>query len=834
MARNKIDYGIDLGTTNSAICKMENGEVIIKKSDTQKDIMPSCISINKKCKMRVGDSAYNDLGSDKKRATKNWKVGESNAYVEFKRTMGTDKIYHSSYMDKDFSSEELSAEVLKTLKSFITDENIHSVVITVPAKFDVNQKTATLEAAKLAGFKKCELLQEPIAAAMAYGLSSNQDNGIWMVFDFGGGTFDAALIKVQDGIIQVFDTEGDNYLGGKDLDYAIVDKIIIPYIQDNFDIDEIMDDSDKKCILRDAMKTYAEPVKNQLSFKESEDIMTDVGELGTDDFDEEIEIDMTISREDAYNAMRPFFQKAINICLQILKRNNLSGSDIDKIILVGGPTYSPLVREMLKKQICANVDTSIDPMTAVAKGAALYASTLDAEIDENDIVEGTVRFNIDYQSTSVEEIEYIPICLDNSIEGSYQGEKVIVELVSADKTWSSGKVEIDATGNVIEAQLRPGKANQFSILTYDIFGNSLTCFPDSITIIQGTKVGSAPLPYNISVGVFDLEKKKEYCQIIDGLEKNKPLPASGIISNLKTTSYLEAGNINTKVLIPVYQSESLDNKIQSKHSKHVCDVEIFGSDVNNNIPDGTAVSVKVNVDSNEQMEMEVSFIGYDALIKKSFNTGKKQETDTDVEVEENFEEAEKLIAQLKNEGIDTSELDVMLDDVKEESENSNEGKAILEHQKAVIREIEQRQSESEFDRLTAKLEKAFAELERDQDKYGDYQTGQQVNQLRMLKEEAISKKNLQLVKDVLEMVDRLDFRIALIEYYIAWIYNWNKNFYSRPWTDYSRARSLVDKAMNLVINNPTVDDLKPYIDQLLELLPDSSQQDGAMGRLTRG
>ena len=194
MARNKIDYGIDLGTTNSAICRMEKGEPIVIKTDVQKDIMPSCISVNKKGSIKVGDSAYNDMKQDKRRATKTWHKGASNTYVEFKRTMATDTQYQCSNLNKNFTSEELSAEVLKTLKSFVTDEVFSSVVITVPAKFTVNQKTATIEAAKLAGFKHCELLQEPIAASMAYGLTAEEKNGLWMVFDFGGGTFDAALL----------------------------------------------------------------------------------------------------------------------------------------------------------------------------------------------------------------------------------------------------------------------------------------------------------------------------------------------------------------------------------------------------------------------------------------------------------------------------------------------------------------------------------------------------------------------------------------------------------------------------------------------------------------
>ena len=253
--------GIDLGTTNSAICRMEKGVPVIKKIEVTDDTMPSCVFFNRRGGTVVGESAYDSMKQDKKRATKSWKIEESNAYVEFKRTMGTDKVYHSENMENkglkyDYSSEELSSEVLKALKSFVTDETFRSVVITVPAKFTVNQKTATKQAAKLAGFDHCELLQEPIAASMAYGLSSDQKNGYWMVFDFGGGTFDAALLKVEDGIMQVFDTEGDNYLGGKNLDYAIVDNIIIPYLQKNFVLEDTLTNDEKKDVLRDAMKTF--------------------------------------------------------------------------------------------------------------------------------------------------------------------------------------------------------------------------------------------------------------------------------------------------------------------------------------------------------------------------------------------------------------------------------------------------------------------------------------------------------------------------------------------------------------------------------------------------
>ena len=134
MARTKIDYGIDLGTTNSAISRIENGEIkIIKSLDTQKDTSPSCVAFNKKGSVLVGDSAYRNYRSDSLKALAQNKP--LNAFVEFKRTMGTDKKYHSSNIDKEFSSEELSSEILKRMKEYVNDDKINAIVVTVPAAF---------------------------------------------------------------------------------------------------------------------------------------------------------------------------------------------------------------------------------------------------------------------------------------------------------------------------------------------------------------------------------------------------------------------------------------------------------------------------------------------------------------------------------------------------------------------------------------------------------------------------------------------------------------------------------------------------------------------------
>ncbi len=831
MARLKIDYGIDLGTTNSAICRMEQGEPVIKKTDTLKDTMPSCISVTRRGAIKAGDSAYNDMKSDKRRATKSWRSEASNTYVEFKRTMGTDKVYPSSNLGKDLNSEELSAEVLKALKSFITDENVGSVVITVPAKFTVNQKTATMQAAKLAGFDHCELLQEPIAASMAYGISSEQKDGIWMVFDFGGGTFDAALVKVEDGIMQVFDTEGDNYLGGKNLDEAIVDKLIIPYLQANFSIEGILADKSKNEVLREAMKTYAEEAKNQLSFKDSEDIISNLGDLGEDEDGEEIELDLTLTQSQVFDVMRPYFQKAVDICKKLLEKNNLKGNQLSKLILVGGPTHSPLIRQMLREQITPNVDTSIDPMTAVATGAALYASTIDAEIKEEDIKQDTIRLDVGYESTTVETTEWVSIkLLDESLD------TVMVELVRSDKAWSSGKTEINAMGNVIEAQLLEGKPNSFFVVAYDQRGNQVPCFPNEITIIQGSKVGSAVLPYYFAVAFWNAEKKVAALRPFKGLEKNKPIPAVGVRNDLKTSSQLRPGNASDVIRIPIYQSDnevSEDGKKPAALYEYVTDVVITGEEVNALIPEGSNVEITLKVDRSEMMKMEVFFPSCDLTIERELDTSKKQSIEeAEQYVANELQSAQWKINDLKKEGQDVTALQEQLDLVKDEKKSSNDPKRIMQHLKEVLRQIDEFDEQAEWPRIEKELRSILAETERDQDKYGTTETAEMLKQLKANANQVIASKDQASAKAVIEQLHALDYKLALIEYFVAWILDWDRNFDSIGWRNPTRARQLVNSGMALISNSASASQLQPIIRELISLMPERSRPKGAGGLLS--
>ncbi len=828
MARIKIDYGIDLGTTNSAICRMEKGRPCVIKTDMCKDTMPSCVSFTKRKSIKVGDSAYNDMKSDKRRSSQSGSKKTSNAFVEFKRTMATDTSYYSSYMDKEYSSEELSAEVLKTLKSFVIDENISSIVITVPAKFTVNQKTATLEAAKLAGFDQCELLQEPIAAALAYGVSSDKKNGIWMVFDFGGGTFDVALLSVEDGIMQVFDTEGDNYLGGKNLDYAIVDDLIIPYLEENFSILNTLCDEEKKKVLRDAMKTYAEEVKNQLSFKEKEDILSNLGDLGEDDFGDEIELDLTVTQEELFNIIRPYFQKAVDICNDLIKRNNLTGDKIDKIILVGGPTHSPLIRQMLREQISPNVDTSIDPMTAVATGAALYASTIDAKVNKNDLDLDTVYFDISYESTSVDASEWVSIKLtDDSLYS-----KVLVEFVRFDKAWSSGKIDVDLAGNVIEASLLESKTNLFNILTYDDKGNLLPCFPSEITIIQGAKVGSAPLPYNIGIAIWNENKKCGVFRMATGLEKNKPVPAIGIINNLKTTNNLRPGIKQDILTVPIYQVDDFvgaEGKPVSLY-EYVADVVITGEDLNTDIPADSRVEVILKVDTSEQMYLVVHFLDKNINIEKKLDTSKKQSVaEADEIIKNQLIVAQNEIDMLNNAEVTDHNLQNELDLVKQEAFNSYEKKATLQHLKEVLRKIEDKKDSSEWKRLEDEINHKLSVAFISQLKFGNDDSQEELTELKDKAVQIISKQDIFMGKEILKKIEQLNFKLTISLQIKFWVQRWYKDFNDIEWKDPSRARILINLCIKRLQTEESVE-IIPEIAELIHLLPES-EADNLQGLL---
>lgn len=833
MARTKIDYGIDLGTTNSAISRIEDGEAVIKKTDTLKDTMPSCVYINKKKAVQVGDGAYNALKRDKLSAMKNWNDSDSNSFIEFKRTMGSDKRYFSANMDREFSSEELSAEVLKTLKSFIKDESVKAVVITIPAAFKNNQKEATRQAAKLAGFDHIELLQEPVAAAMAYGLNSKSKNGFWLVFDFGGGTFDAALLKVEEGIMKVIDTEGDNYLGGKNLDMAIVDEIILPYIEANYAIDSILGDDTQKQILRNAMKFYAEETKIKLSFNETHNILSDLGDIpGEDDNGEEFELDITVTQADMQRALAPIFQKAIDIAQKLLERNNLKGGDLDSLILVGGPTFSPVLRGMLEKQIC-KPDTSVDPMTVVSRGAALYASTIELSetVKEQTRDRSKIQLEIGHEASTVELNEYVTLkILKDKTEGVIPTE-VYAEVTRSDKAWSSGKVLINEIGEVVETQLVEGKTNAFEVTLYDGRGNLLESEPKSFTIIQGSKIGNATLAYNFGIEIKKRDTGKIAFETVKGLEKNKSFPATGTRNGLKTQKQIRPGMAADFIRIPLFEGGEGAENTRALYNDHIADIRISGADLPSLLPENSDVDLTISIDRSEKITVTAYFpyldFSHEVVVESKTTSIDTYFLENELrkalgsieELEDNGNNSEKLAA--------TKRAILTLEEELENNPNDTDTKLkVLDKLREQLKVLDEIEGATAWPTLEAKLKEEFYRLEKAQKELGNEQTAKAVNELRRQLDEVLRAKDEKLGHTLLEEIEGLFVQLTYIYQLIGVVQHHNDNFGHYNWRNPQQARQILNEGMQIIASNPTVERLHPIVRRIFDLLPDNQRPSG--------
>ena len=828
----KINRGIDLGTTNSAIAVMENGVPVIKKSSTQKDTVPSIVSINRKCVIHVGDTAANELANQVLRATKTWdgRTTATDIFKEFKRTMGTLEVYHSKNLKKDFTSQELSAEIIKALAANADINDGGSVVISVPAKFDATQKTATVEAAKRAGFQYVELIQEPIAAAIAYGIATGQKDGFWLVFDFGGGTFDAALLRVDGGVQQVIDTEGDSYLGGKDIDYALVDGILLPYVEKKFKVAKIEASERKMSMLREALKVYAETAKVTLSTAPSAEILSDLGELGCDDNGKEIELDLTITREMAYPIMEPFFKKAVGICQKILERNHLDGNQLTKLILVGGPTYSPYLRQMLKDEVTPNIDTSVDPMTAVAKGATLYAATRDipAELKATPDA-GTMELELQYDTMAVGSIAFLAI--------KVKSQKVItdgmtVEVVRNDGAWRSGHVPYEDGGIVIELALMEHAANNFTIRFQNDFGLNVKVSPDNLTILQGTQVSAAPLPYHIGFGIWDTDAERQAFVPFIGLEKSKPLPAVGVAHSRKTTMKLVPGKEDSVLKIPVYQAASYMTNSPASLYEHVADVLITGKDVEHEVPAGTEVEIQVAADSSEMMTFTVSIPSTDEDIVKHLDTAPRfRAIDASKLIAEYADSARRMLYSLASENVAVEVLKNRLFALNRNRRHT-EKKAIVEQYKELLRDIYKLECDTAWERIVRKLDKEMALLRLNDISNGDEHSHFAFSYLEAYIESAKANRDVAAAKNILEEIVLLNYDLnwkIRIPNRIKWF---DRNFDNVEWSDNKYARHCVDQALELIGGSFTKEEAMDAFRSILnarESLEEIREAEGLLG-----
>jgi len=840
---SKINFGIDLGTTNSAIAKIENGKPMIVTTG-RADIIPSCVAIQNGGRFLVGDRAKIIYAQEKEKELRDGT--KPNSFIEFKREMSNPFTYQSTNLGRDISPEELSAEVLKTLKSFVTTEKLNSIVVTVPAKFNIAQKQATINAGTLAGFDLVVLLEEPVAACLAYNMEAQQKKGTWLVFDFGGGTFDAALVKKDDdGMIRIIDTGGDSELGGKDLDLAIVDKLILPYLYENYNLSSYNEDEKKSEFLRSVIKRFAEESKLELSFQQSTDLLkTYPGDIELKDDDgKDICLNIDFNQDILHTVLESIHQRAIDLALKVIEKNNLSKKNLDAVILVGGPTLSPVFQKMIKTQISEKIDTSVNPMTIVAKGAALFASTKDAITGPGGDEE--VVLDINYETATLEKDTLINVRINKEKTKAILPDKVTLVVERGDNGFNiQQEININKL-SLIELQLNVGVNNVFNLRLIDDKGNNLVCIPKSISFLP-IHIPEAKNNSFFGIEIWDNKKEIGVFKSLKGLEKNKLLKnAVGVISDIKTPKQLVPGKSEDTLEIRIFQGEDNAEGKDSFLSDHVTSVIITGDDVEKVIPAKSAIEVTLRFDENGGIPTcSVFFPDINWTHKVELKDFKSKEVDANwvsKEIDKDISRIEEYLEENNSSQVDKCLL--RLGELKQDlinNENNPSGRiTVLKNVRENRREIENHISVDEWPKVSEELKEAFFRAEGlveklelgefgaenlDKKKIKNY-----LEEFRGKVEKIIRSKETELAKELTEDINDLS-RVIITSSLPdgfrerMFIENMDETFNERTWINPTKARQFINQAIRNINNDGNLDELESLCSQISDLIDRTKPQ----------
>ena len=383
--------GIDLGTTNSAMAIIEGGEPIIIENTEGNRTTPSIVAISKTGERLVGQIAKRQSVTNPKNTIYGIKrfmghnfdedaIKNDTAIVAYEVKKGNDSGVIIHMGDKDYRPEEVSAMILSKLKADAEakiGEKITEAVITVPAYFNDAQRKATQDAGKIAGLDVKRIINEPTAAALAYGFNKKKDEKI-VVYDFGGGTFDVTVLEVGDGVIEVQSTDGDSHMGGRDIDQKI-----IQYFIDEFKKSSGVDLSKDKLALQ-RLDEVAEKAKHELSTTPETDINIPFISQGSDG---PLHMDMKFSRAKLEELASEFVDRSIEITKRALEASSIKKEDINEIILVGGQTRMPLIVQRVKELFGKEPNKSVNPDEVVALGAAIQAGIFQGDIHDITLVD---------------------------------------------------------------------------------------------------------------------------------------------------------------------------------------------------------------------------------------------------------------------------------------------------------------------------------------------------------------------------------------------------------------------------------------------------------------
>jgi len=379
--------GVDLGTTNSCVAVMENGSPVVITNNEGKRTTPSIVAFLKEGEKKVGDPAKRQAVTNPEKTIYSIKRFMGNTFKEsekeiskvpYKIVKGDGNSTRVSIDDKKYSPQEISAIILQKMKKTAEDylgEDVKDAVITVPAYFNDSQRQATKEAGEIAGLNVIRIINEPTAAALAYGLDKQEKSMRVVVFDCGGGTHDVSVLELENGVFEVLSTDGDTHLGGDDFDQVIIDWLVKEFNSEN------NVDVSKDSMALQRLKEAAEKAKIELSSSPSTDINLPYL-MAIDGVPKHMVKNLTRSKFEQLSDS--LIKRTIDPCKSALKNAKLKVSDIDEIILVGGSTRIPAIQEQVKKFFGKEPSKGVNPDEVVALGAAIQGGVLAGDI--NDII----------------------------------------------------------------------------------------------------------------------------------------------------------------------------------------------------------------------------------------------------------------------------------------------------------------------------------------------------------------------------------------------------------------------------------------------------------------
>lgn len=654
------DCGIDLGTTNSCLAIPDNdhGFEIIDNIADRMSVTPSAVLINGKGRMLIGQRAYNSQ-----------KVED--LAIQFKRQMGLSKMipFASSKIEK--MPEELSSEILKQLRSDAEtrlNRPIENVVITVPAAFKTLQSEATNKAGKLAGFKNIILLQEPIAAAVAYGAKSDSKDKHWMVFDYGGGTLDVAIISTLDNRLTVENSEGDNYFGGSDIDRILFREVVLKKLKaEGYHVDELFDESTSsgKSLTR-KIQLDCERCKIELSNKDT--AILEIFDID-DDEGEPIEFECEITRAELESLISDTIERSIVIAKKALAGADVKAEQLDKILLVGGSTFIPLVRQRLAEEFGVPLDSSLNPMTVVAAGAAIYASTSVIDVEEEveltsasnaiinltyDPISSEETVNVIGKVANISDVSIAKVKIDCAINKDFSG-----------VCWTSGWMELldQYTGIFdVDVLLQKGILNHFRVSACDSTGTEIVIENPYFDIKHNETVlkMSAP-PATMSIGVQIRDPKTGYDVLYHVIKKNSPLPAQDD-RTFKLSRDIDPMHDDC-ITIRIWEGENTQNPEANFPAGAIT---VQSSAMDRMIPKGTEIELTIVADENRNIRVsgyipDFDFIIPEETLRAEAKVDLEERMDT---VDKKIQQSEVSIQRLKDQGVDVSALEAELDQVK--------------------------------------------------------------------------------------------------------------------------------------------------------------------------